>query len=124
MHRYFHEGVIAYTYWNMVLETGGASTWGWRQNSMVTIDPKNGQVIFNPEFYAMKHFSAFVQPGAVLLKTCGHWNSVTTVFQNPDHSCVVVVQNALDQEMPFTFSGGGKRFTAALPPNSMNTFVF
>lgn len=123
MHRYFHNGVTAYTYWNMVLEPGGASTWGWNQNAMITIEPDTGNVIYNPEFYALKHFSAFVQPGAVRLETAGHWNSVTTVFKNPDGSIAVIVQNALDRPMDFSFEGEGKCFNAVLEKNSMNTFL-
>lgn len=30
---FLHNGAGAYTYWNMVLDEGGVSTWGWRQNS-------------------------------------------------------------------------------------------
>lgn len=123
MRRYFKNGVKAYTYWNMVLEPGGESTWGWRQNAMITIDPETKNVIYNPDFYAMKHYSSFVKPGAVRLETQGHWNSMATVFKNPDGELVVVIQNALDRDMEFTFEGEGKSFSAVLERNSMNTFV-
>ena len=123
MHRYFSSGVTAYTYWNMILEPGGMSTWGWHQNAMITIEPDSGRVIYNPEFYAIKHFSAYVQPGAVRLETAGHWNSVTTAFKNPDGTLVLIVQNALERPMEFSFEGEGKAFTAVLEKNSMNTFV-
>ena len=32
MWHYFQNGAIAYTYWNIALEQGGNSTWGWKQN--------------------------------------------------------------------------------------------
>jgi glucosylceramidase len=107
----------------MVLEPGGISTWGWRQNAMITINPETKEVIYNPEFYVMKHFSHFVQPGAVLLKTTGHWNSMTSVFKNPNGELIVVAQNALNRDQEFTFEGLGKEFTALLEKNSFNTFV-
>lgn len=59
---YIANGANAYVYWNMVLANGGKSTWGWPQNSMVSVDLKSGAVTRNPEFYVMKHLSAFVRP--------------------------------------------------------------
>lgn len=120
---YFKNGVNAYTYWNMVLEPGGESTWGWRQNAMITADPKTGEVIYNPEFYVMKHFSSFIKPGAVRLETKGHWNSMASVFKNPDGELVILVQNALNRSQKFTFQGEGEDFTVELPRNSFHTFV-
>ncbi len=120
---YFSQGVNAYTYWNMVLEPGGASTWGWKQNSMITIVPETKEIIFNPEFYVMKHYSHFIRPGAVRLKTSGHWNSMGSVFKNPDGELIIVVQNALDREQRFSFEGYGTNFTVCLEKNSFNTFV-
>lgn len=123
MCRYFHSGVTAYTYWNMVLEPGGESTWGWKQNSMVTVFP-DGKTVYNPEFYVMKHFSHFLRPGAVLLETEGHWTGAAAVFRNPDGTKAAVVQNALDRAERMTLEQGSDRFTVTLEPDSLNTFVF
>lgn len=123
MRHYFKNGVNAYTYWNMVLEPGGESTWGWRQNSMITADPVNGEVIYNPEFYVMKHYSHFIQPGAVRLETKGHWNSMASVFKNPGGELVIAVQNPLERSLRLTFEGEGRSFTAELEKNSFHTFV-
>src|SRR5579859_6029558 len=51
MHPYLSNGVNSYMYWNMVLPPGGRSTWGWPQNTMITIDPAHQTVTYNPEFY-------------------------------------------------------------------------
>lgn len=64
MERFRNNGVNSYIYWNMVLESEGKSTWGWKQNSMITIDPITKQIIYNPEFYVVKHFSHFIECGA------------------------------------------------------------
>ena len=107
----------------------GISTWGWRQNSLFSIDTTTGQVKRNPEYYVMRHYSHYVRPGARLLDTRGHFSSMATAFENPDGSVVVVVQNALDRAMPFSFSGpgedgkGSQGFRATLEPRSFNTFV-
>lgn len=120
---YFKNGVNAYTYWNMVLEPGGISTWGWNQNAMITIDPTTETVTYNPEYYIMKHYSHAVQPGAVYLETSGHWSSLASVFRNPDGSLIIVVQNALDHDQEFAFEGEGKSFSVTLEKHSVHTFV-
>lgn len=120
---YFNQGINAYTYWNMVLEPGGESTWGWRQNSMITVNGETGEVGYNPEFYVMKHYSHFIKPGAVRLKTKGHWNSMASVFKNPNGELVIVVQNALERDQRLTFYGEGKSISVTLKKNSFNTII-
>ena len=128
INRYLRAGATCYTYWNMVLGQG-VSTWGWRQNSLFSIDADTGQFTRNPEYYVMRHFSHYVRPGARLLDTRGHFSSMAAAFENPDGSVVVVAQNALDRTMPFSFSsrGGegelGQGFQVILEPRSFNTFV-
>ena len=56
---YFRVGVRANVYWNMALDNGGPSTWGRRQNSLISID--GGEYSYNPEFYVLKHFAHFVK---------------------------------------------------------------
>jgi glucosylceramidase len=123
IHHYFTNGSVAYTYWNMVLNEHGTSTWGWDQNSMVTIDSKSGKVSYNPEFYVMKHLSHFVSPGARLVQTKGHFKGSSLAFRNPNGEIVVTVSNFLDRERIFTFIDKDKSCTANLEPMSLNTFV-
>jgi len=118
---YLQNSVTAYTYWNMVLEPGGTSTWGWHQNAMVTA--AEGKAVLNPEFYVMKHYAHFIKPGAVMLGTRGHWSATSCAVENPDGSIVVLAYNALDRERLFTYKGPDGTFGAALPPRSFHTFV-
>lgn len=74
-------------YWNMVLPAGGESSWGWRQNSLVTVNEAQPQ--YNHEYYLMKHFAHFVKPGARYLQTHGAWSANTTAFQNSDGTKVL-----------------------------------
>lgn len=120
---YFQYGVTVYAYWNMILEPGGSSTWGWRQNTMITVDPETHTATFNPEYYVMKHYAHFIKAGAKVLEGSGHWNMSAMAFLNPDGSLVVTAQNTLDRERVFTFEGEGKTFSVTLKPHSMNTFV-
>ncbi len=63
LHHYLTQGCDGYVYWNMVLEPGGASTWGWKQNSLFTVDPATRQLTTNPEYHVLRHYSAFVRRG-------------------------------------------------------------
>lgn len=123
LRHYLTHGVRAYTYWNMVLDEGGMSTWGWRQNSMITVKP-DGTYVLNPEFYIMKHFSRFVKPGAVRLVLAGHWTSTSVAFRNADGSVVLVTQNPFQHSQTVEFQHEGRSYALDLPADSVNTFIF
>jgi glucosylceramidase len=38
MKDYFRNGACGYMYWNISTPEGGKSTWGWNQNSLVSVD--------------------------------------------------------------------------------------
>ena len=118
---YLSNGVNSYIYWNMVLEPEGRSTWGWTQNSLITIDPITKEIIRNPEYYVMKHFSHFIERGAVRLGTKGHWNGNALAFENPNGEIIIVVSNGMNIERKFSFIGKGEPFTVTLKPYSFNT---
>jgi len=69
MKHYFLNGANAYMYWNISLLDNGVSTWGWKQNSLASVNKENKTYTFNNDYYLIKHVSHFVKPGAVLLKT-------------------------------------------------------
>lgn len=123
---YLQHGATGYTYWNMALEPGGLSTWGWPQNSLVTVDPATRTYTLNPEFYVLKHYAAAVRPGAVRLGVQGRFSAQGSAYENPDGSVAVVVQNALDRPEEFTFEDpkdDRRAFTVTLAPRSLNTFL-
>jgi glucosylceramidase len=116
--------VSAYHYWNIALQKGGISRWGWAQNSLVTIDTAARTYKYNYEYYLLKHISHFVKPGARRLDTftlTGYDNLLA--FANPDETVVVLMQNDLSQELPVRIKVGGKVIGATLEADSFNTFV-
>ncbi len=117
MRHFLRNGVTAYTYWNMILGENGESAWGWNQNSMINI--KGGKVVYNPEFYVMKHLTHFVKPGAKYIETKGNWSSNSITFKNPDGQIVIVTANPFTTEKTVSF--GGK--TYRLEAESFNTIV-
>lgn len=123
MWNYFRHGAERYTYWNLALKEGGGSTWGWSQNSLCTIDPENGKLTLQPEFYLMKHFSHFIQKGAKYLGIQGHWTANTMAFENPDHSLVLVVGSNMNRDRIFRFRAGEVEISAVIEAHSIHTFV-
>ncbi|GMQ61960.1 glycoside hydrolase family 30 protein [Vallitalea maricola] len=123
MRHYFRNGVSSYTYWNMVLEPGGSSTWGWKQNSLVTVDPKTEEVIYNPEFYVMKHFSGYVKPGAKRIEVKGPWSGAAVAFENPNQEIIVVAANNVNYSRDMSININKKNIRVNLKGYSFNTFV-
>jgi len=123
MKKYFEGGGNSYIYWNMVLDESGMSTWGWKQNAMITINRYSRAPIYNFEFYVMKHFSHFVVPGAVRIKTVGY-NSEALAFKNPDGSVIVNLMNDSFIDKFITVRFGKKMAQVNLPSGSINTIVF
>jgi len=122
MKHYFRSGVNAYLYWNISLETGGASHWGWRQNSLVTVDTSAKTCRWNHEYYVLKHLSHFVQPGASRVEAEGTLDDALA-FRNADGSVAVVLRNARPYPQPVTVSAGGPAVALTLDADSYNTLV-
>jgi glucosylceramidase len=122
MKHYFTSGANAYMYWNISLQQGGVSRWGWKQNSLVTVDTASRKFIFNYEYYLLKHLSHYVKPGAQLLTTRGTLNDLLA-FKNKDNSVVIVIQNEKDTDKRIHIKINGKMIEPTLKADSFNTFV-
>lgn len=126
MRQHLEAGASSYFAWNMVLDQTGKSSWGWRQNSLVTVDTETGQVKYNGEFYVMRHFSGFIKPGARRVLVTGTWPDALG-FVNPDGSVVAVVANLDTQPRELVLMLGERaqaKFKATLAAGSVNTFVW
>ncbi len=119
---YFKAGVNSYMYWNMVLDNYGLSTWGWKQNAMITIDRFKLDVFYNQEFYVMKHMSHFVKPGARLIKTTGD-DDLILVFENPDGQIILIAGNPSQFVKEYTFRIDKKMLQVTSKAHSFNTFI-
>jgi glucosylceramidase len=95
--------------------------WGWKQNSMITVNSKTKEISYNPEFYLLKHFSYFIQPGARKLKTSGN-NAEVLAFINPDKSLVVIIENKEEGARITNLQIGKRLLSVELQPHSFNTF--
>lgn len=119
---YLANGASAYVYWNMVLQAGGKSTWGWSQNAMITVDTASGETTFTHEFYLVKHFAHFIGPGARLIEISGELSANAVAMKNPDGTVIVVAHNPLSRPLDLNLISKNS-LGAELPPHSFNTFV-
>jgi glucosylceramidase len=120
---YIANGATAYCYWNMVLAEGGLSTWGWKQNSLYTVDLATGKFTRRPEFHVMRHFAAHVPVGSVRRGLTGSLASHAVAWETPTGQLVVVLNNPLDHDQTVVLDLAGKRISAQLAPRSFHTFV-
>lgn len=121
MQHYLDQGVSGYMYWNIALEEGGISRWGWAQNSLVVVDAAARRFRFTPEYYVMKHVSHYVQPGARKLPAEGAYTNLMA-FRNPDKTLVVVAANETGDNRRVNIRVRDRIYPAQLPPHSLNTF--
>lgn len=122
---YLAGGASGYMYWNIALEAGGVSRWGWPQNSLVVVEPATGSFTFTPDYYVFRHLTRYVAPGARLLQTVslnGYENQLA--FQNHDGTTVVVIHNDMPDEQTISFGVGRRTHAVTLAPDSINSLLF
>ncbi|RXS94625.1 beta-glycosidase [Silvibacterium dinghuense] len=120
MRHYLADGATGYMYWNISLLPGGASHWGWPQNSLLTVNPADRSYHWNHEYYLLKHASHFVKPGARRLDLDGTMNDALA-YANPDGSVIVLLRNASAQERPVDLVIRGERIAGMMPADSFNS---
>lgn len=126
LHEYIGRGCNEYFIWNFILPDRGRSSWGWNQNSLIHVDSKNRTFRYTAEYYAVKHFSHFVEPGSTIVGFYP-WNKENAMqaiaFRNPDGKYIVIAGSTSDKEQTLTFKLGSKYLNVSLPPHSFNSFV-
>ena len=88
---------------------------------MVTINKSNKEVVFNPEYYVMKHMSRYVQSGASLLTVSD--NSDLLAFKNPDNSIVLVLANTTATDKQQILKISDKYIDVVVKAKSFNTII-
>lgn len=132
MYSYLGKGVNSYMQWNMILDQVGKSSYWvgfkedfWAQSSMFTIDVEKKEVIYNPQFYAVKHFSYYIIPGARRIETANTHDKVSVIgFRNPDESIVLELWNGSDEYETVSLILEGWGASAELPPHSFSTIIY
>lgn len=122
---YFDAGVNSYMLWNMILDEEGKSIDAkqpWPQNAAIMVDKTTKEVIYTPMYYAFKHFSHFIEPGAYYIKATKRASGVIA-FKNPDGQLVVVLENNRSKVQTRTIRFGHHQINVKLPGKSWSTIV-
>lgn len=126
LHEYVGRGCDEYFIWNFILADQGQSTWGWKQNALVQVRSANQTYRYTPEYYAVKHFSHFVEPGSMMIGFKPFDEASGTqaiVFLRPDRKRVVICGNTKNEAQDLTVQLGKRCLNLTLQPHSFNTFV-
>jgi glucosylceramidase len=120
MKHYLRSGASGYMYWNISTEIGGMSTWGWAQNSLVSVDGAAKSFRYNHDYHLMKHLSHFVDVGAKRVETTGTCDDALAFF-NPDRTLVFLLRNELSGERFVEIRASGRPVMVKLLPDSIST---
>lgn len=113
--------------WNLALDPQYGPHLGGCNDcrGVVTIDPKDGKVTRNIEYYAFGHASRFVKRDARRVDSDGGPQALDHVaFTNPDGSTVLIVSNSGKGAQRFTVQAPGQRFSYELPASGVVTFTW
>jgi len=119
--RYLAGGVTTYTYWNAILQDGGYSSWGWKQNALVQVNSSSKTAKYCAEFYAYKHYTHLIPAGSKIL-LCDEANLLTSALA-PDGNIIVVIGNNGGSEKTLTLDIDGHALVCTVAPNSFATYV-
>ena len=122
MKHYFTNGVSSYMYWNTSLPQNSISRWGWKQNSLVSVNAGQKTYQYNYDYYVLKHLSHFVKQGAKLLSSNVTFQNLLA-FVNPDKSIVIVLQNEGEAEKLIHIKLQNKIIEVKLEADSFNTIL-
>ncbi|MET0256840.1 MAG: glycoside hydrolase family 30 beta sandwich domain-containing protein [Luteibacter sp.] len=125
--RQWARGVI---YWNLALDEDHGPHFGGciACKGVITIDSQTGEVSRNDEYYALAHFSRFVLPGAVRVRstdTDADKGIANVAFQNEaDGSVVLVLVNINEGARKVSVAEGHNHFEYTMPAESVATLVW
>lgn len=122
MKHYIRSGASGYMYWNIALDETSKSTWGWSQNSLVTVDTKAKTFRYNHDYYLMKHLTHFVDAGASSVSATGTCDDALA-FVNPDGTVVLLIRNELPRSQMIQVQIADRAVTINLPPDSLSTMA-
>ncbi|XP_033321048.2 putative glucosylceramidase 3 [Megalopta genalis] len=123
---YMNNWSVGWLDWNLVLdETGGPN---WFQNNVdapIIVNATSDEFYKQPMYYALKHFSRFVERGSSRISIDDDILVRATAFVTPSNETVVVLYNRLDFSRKVVIKEANKEdLCLELPPKSMNTIIY
>ncbi|MFA6801572.1 MAG: glycoside hydrolase family 30 protein [Acholeplasmataceae bacterium] len=114
----------AYIDWNLFLdETGGPNHVNNLCSSPIVFKIFQEEVIKNPSYYYIGHFSKYIRPGAIQLKSYGDESISYVVFKNIDQSIVIVMMNEKDIKYNIEIKGLENNIYVSILSHSIQTII-
>ena len=120
MKHYLRSGASGYMYWNISTDLSGKSSWGWAQNSLVSVDTVAKTYHFNHDYYLLKHLTHFVDIGAKSIEITGTCDDALA-FRNPNGTVVMLLRNELAKTQIVQVQTLGRSIAIEMPPDSVGT---
>ena len=124
----------AWIYWNMILDEKGGP-WSVSeihgnpdpniQHPVVIIDRHSKKVTYTGLYYYLAHFSKFVRPGAIRIKTIGSDDGVRVMaFKGPDGKIVAELMNSKREDVEVGVTFHDRVLRLKLPAISITTALW
>lgn len=121
----FNNGAVAWTDWNILLDEKGGPN-HVNNFCFAPVHAKTAESslhLMNSYFY-IGHFSRFLQPGAKRIAASSNRGQLlTTAFQNPDGSIMVVVMNKTEENFEYELIINKKAVLVKSPARSIATIL-
>lgn len=111
--------------WNLVVdEIGGPNHANNFCEAPIIYNRETKEIVYNPSYYFIGHFSKYVLPGAVRIQTRVHCPSklIAVSFLNPNSEIVTIIQNEGYKKL-ITLNLEGKGIEIKLPSHSITTVI-
>ncbi|XP_043495399.1 lysosomal acid glucosylceramidase-like [Polistes fuscatus] len=112
--------------WNLVLnKNGGPNVIKNFVDAAIITNPENDEFFKQPMYYAIKHFSRFVERGSVRIDSTTTKDIQTIAFETPSKTIVVILYNmsSEDKNIIITDSKNGD-ITILIRSYSINTIIY
>ncbi len=132
MGRSIRSGANGFITWNIALDMDGGPTYNNVNNhctALVNYDKDTDYVRYGGDYYALGHFSKYINSGAVMLSSTdtgadNDYALVNTVFKNTDGSKVAVVTNQTSVGKVCKFVDGDTVREITVPARGIITLVW
>jgi glucosylceramidase len=112
----------AYVDWNLFLDdTGGPNHVNNLCSAPAMFKIFNQELVLNPSYYYIGHFSKYIRPGAVQLASSGTNEVSFIAFRNIDNSQVLVLMNEKDEDVNILVKGLKEEIQLLVLAHSIST---
>ncbi|MCL2139770.1 MAG: glucosylceramidase [Treponema sp.] len=122
----FNNYMAAETMWNFLVDESGGPYHDRVNGSraQIVVDPEKNEIIFEPIYYAIGHFSRYVKRGAARIGSSSYTDNIDmAAFKNPDGEIVVVALNHGEKAEKCRLRMEALTAPLELPGHSLSTLV-